>query len=678
MKHLLKLQYALVLLAVLMLPCLRMSAQSAVSQVSGVVKDGTGALISDAEVEMKSADTNIIHTVHTDERGAYTIPSLPIGPYVLQVKKQGFSTYVQTGITLEVNSNPELNVSLQVGLVTQEVEVQSVGLMVETQDTAVTQVINPQQVVDLPLNGRQPTDLIALSGGSVNAGSAGGAINTLDYPTAVAYSVAGSQPNATNYYLDGAQNVDFRTNVGLPMPFPDALAEFSLGISAMPANLGAHPGGAVNGVTRAGTNRFHGSGFEFVRNGILDATARTYPTTTGAIAAGVRDTLVRNQFGGTIGGPIRKDKIFFFAGYQGTFSNATVGSTTTVVPTPAMLSGNFQAFLAPGSGCPGAGSFLKSAYTTAPGSNIIQPALLQTPSAVLAAKVAALIPSAAYDVCGDYSYQGPATITTENQGVGRVDWQRTAKDSIFGRYYFTHYVQPSQFTSGNLLSTSGVGLADFIQTVAIGDTYIVGTHGVNTLRLSFDRTATVRASNPQIPTLCSLGMNASCPVANQISAYKAAPGFLGYDYENSYGASEEFAWTNGKHQVNAGFTFTNVQMNNDGLFQLNPAPTFNGGWTGQTLSDFITGNVDGYSQGNGQLGRDGQKQPSAYIQDAWKVAPRLQLTGGLRWDPFLPQHNKYSEDSDFSLADYAVGTVSKQYVNAPPRHYLPRGRRIQR
>ena len=295
------------------------TAQSAVSQVSGVVKDVTGAIVPDAEIQIRNTDTNILHTVHSDSGGAYTIPSLPIGHYQLQVKKQGFSTYVQSGITLEVNSNPEINVGLQVGLVTQEVEVQANASMVESHDTSVTQVINTEQVVDFPLNGRQPTDLIALSGAAVNTNGAGGAINTLDYPSAVSYSVAGSQANATNYYLDGAQNVDFRTNVGLPMPFPDALAEFSLGISAMPANLGAHPGGAVNGVTRSGGNAFHGSAFEFVRNGILDATARTYPSTTGAIASGVRDTLVRNQFGGTIGGPIKKDKIFFFADYQGTW-----------------------------------------------------------------------------------------------------------------------------------------------------------------------------------------------------------------------------------------------------------------------------------------------------------------------------------------------------------------------
>jgi hypothetical protein len=665
-------------LAIFSVSCLHAAAQSAVSQISGVVKDGTGAIVPEAEVQIKNTDTNIVHSVQSNGAGEYTIPSLPIGHYQLQVKKQGFSTFVQDGITLEVNSNPEINVALQVGLVTEQIEVQANASMVESHDTAVSQVINPEQIVDFPLNGREPTDLIALSGAAVNTNGAGGAINTLDYPSAVSYSVAGSQANATNYYLDGAQNLDFRTNVGLPMPFPDALAEFNLGISAMPANLGAHPGGAVNGVTRSGGNAFHGSAFEFVRNGILDATARTYAAASGAYAAGVRDTLVRNQFGGTIGGPIKRDKMFFFAGYQGTLATSTPGGLTTTVPTTNMRNGDFSQYFAVGSGCSGASTatknvYLNPAFTTTPTSNMIQPALLQTPSAILAAKVAALMPTNTIDACGDIAYIPGPTVTAEHQGVGRIDWQRTAKDSIFARYYFTHYTQPTEWTPGNILSisTGGVGLADFIQEVAAGDTYTLGAHGINTLRLAATRSATVRASNPGIPTLCSLGMNATCPVANQLSAYKAAPGNLGYDFENTWAASESYAWTNGKHQINMGFTFTNVQMNNDGVFQENPGPTFTATTTGLALADFITGNVDSYSQGNGQLGRDGQKQYSAYIQDAWKVLPTFQITAGLRWDPFIPQHNKYKEEADFSLLGYTLGQQSTVYPGAPPGMTFP-------
>jgi hypothetical protein len=645
------------------------------SQVSGAVTDPTGASIPDAQVQITNTDTNAKRTTQTNAKGEYTFSALPIGPYRLEVKKDGFTTYVQSGIILQLDTNPTIPVALKIGNVSEEVNVTANASMVETQSTGVNQVINPQQVVDLPLNGRQATDLVALSGAAVNTNGAGGAINSLDYPNAVSYSVAGSQPNATNYYLDGAQHLDFRTNVGLPLPFPDALSEFNLGISAMPANLGVHPGGSVNAVTRPGTNAWHGNVFDFVRNGVMDATARTYASTTGVVPPGVRDTLVRNQYGGTLGGPIRRDKLFFFVGYQGTTQSSTTGAaTTTNIPTAAMRAGDFSAALAKGSGCSIAGQTINSAYTTAPGSNIILPSLLQTTSALVAANINALVPTSGnYDICGDYTYTALPVKVQENQFVGRFDWQRNAKDAIFVRYFLANYSSPSAYTKGNLFSSSGVGLADQIQTLAIGDTYVVGAHGINTVRASFTRTATVRSSNSDIPTICQLGMNATCPIANFLNGAipKTTPGFLGYDYENSYGISEGYAWSNGKHQLNAGVNLLFIQMNGNGTFQMNPGPTYNGGYTGVTMADYVTGNADAYGQGNGQLSRDGQKQPSIYVQDAWKVKPNFQITGGLRWDPYIPQHNKYGQSSDFTLGGYIAGTISKQFVNAPPGITFP-------
>lgn len=679
MKQICNWVYVLAAILCLSLPSAYLEAQSAVSQVSGAVRDPLGAAIPDAAVQIRNTATNEVRTVQTDGRGEYSIPSLPIGPYQLEVKKQGFSTFIQNGIELVVNTNPEIVVTLKVGSVDQQIEITAGASMVEAHDTAITQVINGEEVVDLPLNGRQPTDLIALSGAAVNTAGSGGTINSLDYPTTVAYAVAGTQPNATNYYLDGAPNLDYRTNVGLPMPFPDALAEFSLGISSMPANTGVHPGGAVNSVTKSGTNKWHGSAFEFVRNGALDATTRTYSpaaavgSTPAAPAAGAPDTLVRNQFGGTFGGPIKKDKLFFFGGYQGTLASSTLGNLTTVVPTVAERNGDFSAGLS----SPCQATTLKPAFVTAPGSNVIQPTLLQTPSAALAAKILALIPSDNFlDACGTLRYQGPPTITREHQGVGRLDWQRNAKDTIFARYFFTHYAQPNQFTGGNLLSTNSVGLSDMVQTVVFGDTHILGSHGLNTLRGTYDRTASVRTSASGIPDICSLGMNAYCPLKNFINAWPATgatpkPGFLGYDFENSFGGSEAISWTVGRHQLDAGFTFIHVQMNNDGLFQVDPNPTFTGSITGNVLADFVTGNAGGFTQGNGQLGREGQNQPSLYVQDNWKVLPRLQVTGGLRWDPFLPQHTKYGQTAAFTLAGYQAGTVSKQFINSPPGMTYP-------
>ena len=184
---------------------------------------------------------------------AISIPNLAPGPYRLQATKEGFSTFKQSGIVLQVNSSSAINVTLQVGAVSESVSVEANAAMVETHSNSVGQVIDQQRVVDLPLNGRNVAQLITLSGAAV-AGTAGGLASNLNYPTAVAVAVAGSQPNATNYFLDGGTHIDPRTNVGLPLPFPDALQEFKVETSTLPANYGSHPGGAVNVVTKSGTN----------------------------------------------------------------------------------------------------------------------------------------------------------------------------------------------------------------------------------------------------------------------------------------------------------------------------------------------------------------------------------------------------------------------------------------
>ena len=273
----------------------------------------------DAEVKITNTDTGAMRTTQSKTDGSFAFPELAIGPYKLEVTKQGFQSYVQSGIVLQVNTNPTVNVSLQIGSVTQTIEVQSNAAMLETQSNSVGQVISPEQVVDLPLNNRQPTQLIALAGGTVNTGSnSSGLVSNLDYPSAVSFSVAGSQRNGTNYLLDGAANMDYRTNIGSPMPFPDALQEFKVETSTVPANSGSRPGGVVSAITRNGTNQFHGNVFEFLRNGVMDAASYNFPAINGTLAKPTYDNLKRNQFGGVIGGPIRRDKIFFFYGIQAT------------------------------------------------------------------------------------------------------------------------------------------------------------------------------------------------------------------------------------------------------------------------------------------------------------------------------------------------------------------------
>ena len=305
------------------------------AQIHGAVTDATGAAIPAAQIKATQIETGQLRTAVSAADGSYSLLNLAVGPYRLEVGSPSFSNYVQTGIILQVGANVTINVGLQVGAVTQEVQVSSNAAMVETQDTSLSEVIDQRRIVDLPLNGRQATDLILLAGGAVVAPSAAGRfITTHDYPTAVGVSVAGGQANSNNYLLDGADHRDTHSNVNLPYPFPDALQEFSVQTGGLSARSGLQAGALVNVVTKSGTNRFHGSLFEFVRNGNFNARNAFAQT---------QDSLRRNQFGGTGGGPIRKDKIFVFAGYQGTRERTAPPTSISFVPTAATVRGDFSA-----------------------------------------------------------------------------------------------------------------------------------------------------------------------------------------------------------------------------------------------------------------------------------------------------------------------------------------------
>src|SRR5437867_1034542 len=302
-----------------------LSAQST-AQISGTAKDQSGAVLPGVELTATQTATGIARSVVTNETGSYVLPNLPIGLYRLEAALPGFRTFAQTGIVLQVNGNPEINVVMAVGQVAETVEVQADAALVETRNTGVGQVIDNVRVMELPLNGRQVTELIILSGAAVG----GGAQNTpRNYPTDI-ISVGGGSNDGLTFLLDGGIHNDPYGNQALPLPFPDALQEFKVETSAVPAQYGFHAAGAVNVVTKSGTNEFHGSLFEFVRNRIFNA------RNTFALE---RDGLKRNQAGGVIGGPILKNKLFFFGGYQGTIQRSAPRALVAYVPTLQMLAG---------------------------------------------------------------------------------------------------------------------------------------------------------------------------------------------------------------------------------------------------------------------------------------------------------------------------------------------------
>src|SRR6185503_19690505 len=304
------------------------------AQIGGTVTDASGAVLPGVEMTATQTATGLVRSVVSNETGAYTLANLPIGPYRLEAVLPGFRTFSQIGIVLQVGANPVINVSLEVGQVSETVEVQADAALVETRSTGVGQVMDNVRVMELPLNGRQVTELITLSGGAVGGGVQNSPRN---YPTDI-ISVGGGSNNGVTFLLDGGIHNDPYGNQTLPLPFPDALQEFKVETSAVPAQYGYHAAGVVNVVTKAGTNEFHGSLFEFVRNRVFNA------RNTFALE---RDGLKRNQFGGVIGGPILKNKLFFFGGLQTTLQRSDPKGNTTFLPTPQMLAGDWTAYTSP-------------------------------------------------------------------------------------------------------------------------------------------------------------------------------------------------------------------------------------------------------------------------------------------------------------------------------------------
>src|SRR5579871_3375962 len=433
--------------------CSLLWAQGGTSQINGAVHDSSGLAVPAATVKVTQTATGAVRTTTSGADGSYVFPNLPVGPYLLEVTKDGFSKYAQAGIVLQVDTNPTIDAALQVGSVSEQVLVQADAAMVETHSTGVGQVVDSQRVAEMPLNGRDPHELIFLAGMASTAGGSTAINSVRNYPTVVV-SVAGGQGNGVSYLLDGAAHQDPYNSLSLPLPFPDALQEFKVETSALPAQYGYHAAAAVNAVTKSGTNEFHGDLFEFLRNGDLNA--------RDAFSA-QRDTLKRNQFGGVVGGPVKKDKLFFFGGYQRTSLRSDPSQLTAFVPTASMVAGDFTTIAS--AACQGVQKTLNPARGFV--NNQISPGLLNP----VALNLQKRLPQAT-DPCGRTSY-GYVANQDEDLYVARVDWQQSEKNSLFGRFVLGNLTVGSTYDGKNPLSVNTFGFHDLDYALAVGDTYLL-------------------------------------------------------------------------------------------------------------------------------------------------------------------------------------------------------------
>jgi len=449
----------------------------ATAQLSGTVRDESGAVLPGVTVTVTQTETGFTRTVVSDETGTYVLANLPLGPYKLDVSLQGFRSYEQTGIVLQVGAAPTINAVLGVGNLEETVSVEAAAPLVDVQSAGISEVVENERIVELPLQGRRVTDLIVLAGAAVNTGDVSGQRNRQD---SVAISVAGGLRTGVAYVLDGAMHNDPYDNTNMPFPFPDALQEFSVATGGLQAQAGMHSGAAVNAVTRSGTNALHGNLFEFLRDKHFNEV--DYFAPTGADGKKVDDGLVRNQFGGTAGGPVLRDKLFFFGGFQGTITRQTPASFVAFVPTPAMLAGDFTGLASPACNA-GRQVALRAPFVN----NRIDPALFSQAAVTISKRL-----PVTNDPCGEIRYSVPLD-NNDKQIVARLDHQMSANHSMFGRYIDTFENRlPTLSRTGNILTVRrefGANKKARAQSTALGDTMVFGANTVNALRFTWNRTS---------------------------------------------------------------------------------------------------------------------------------------------------------------------------------------------
>ena len=628
------------------------------AQIGGTVKDSTGSIIPGAEIKATQTATGAFRTSTSGADGGFVIPNLPIGPYMLEVTKTGFQKYVQTGIVLEVGTAPTANVIMTLGSVNEQITVQAEALQVETRDSGIGQVVDTQRVLEMPLNGRDPHELVFLAG-MANYPGQSSLQSVRNYPTVVV-SVAGGVPDAVAYLLDGTIYQDPYNNLSLPLPFPDALQEFKVETSGVQPQYGYHSTANVNAVTKSGTNKFHGDAFEFLRNG--DLNARDF-------FAKKRDTLKRNQYGGTVGGPIKKDKLFFFGGFQRTNLRSDSAQNTAFIPTQAMVTGDFTAITSPGCN---SGKQINLPASLGFNNNTISPSLLNT----VALNIVKTMPVTT-DPCGRVLY-GLAAIQDENLGVAKIDYQINEKQSMFGRYTVAQLNVGSTFDGKDPLSLNTFGVNDLDYSITLGHTWVPSPTWVNAFRVGGSRTNVAKIPD-NYASWPSLGANIS-PLAGNVIAITATPEFSIGGVSASPGAShngpllsfyDDVSWIRGTHQVMFGGSFYRQMLNYFSGPNAIGTPMFDGSISGagggaSVLSDFMLGRPATFSQGTLYGFYSRQKYMALYIQDSWKITSRLTLNYGVRWEPSTPVFQKtVAQDEHFDQGLFNQGIKSSYYTNAP-------------
>jgi Carboxypeptidase regulatory-like domain len=667
--------FAAVCLTTILLFSIQAKSQIAgTGNVQGTVQDSSGAVVPRATVTITDVATQVSHTTRTDSAGVYVFPGLITGTYSLAVVTQGFETYEQTNIVLEIGSSIAINPVLKVGKTETKVEVRAEGLALQTEDASYKQTIDSKDITELPLNSasRQITGLLTISGGSSAAPGNDFTGSKYSYQT-ISISIAGGNGNTTLWRLDGGDNQDYMGNGNMPFPFPDAVSQFSVESTALGAQEGEHTGGYVNVVTQSGTNDWHGSAFEFIRNNFIDST-NFYST--------LKDQLHQNQFGGTFGGRIIRDKLFGFAAYQRLDSTSKQNNTQATVPTAANLTGDFSA--TDGPTCEASKKFVQLVDPLT-GAALAGDKYSSPPAYIkqsLALDKYLPVPNSSYDPngCGFVTYTIPLD-EYDNEFVTREDWTINRKNSLYGRYFIDGFQQPAYFYPDNILVTTQSGNIERTQSFALGWVDSFTNNLVNQAHATVMRRVDNRGYAPNDINANTLGVSLYqfAPNGLQMSEGKFTIGggtnSVAHFNDNTLAVNDDVTWVRGKHQMTFGGEWVQNELNIGNVYEGNGIFTFSGEYSGSgpnggtTIGDqnldFLWGTLSAFQQSKEQQNALRGPIPSLYAQDTYHATPRLTLVGGLRWGPNFMPVDYFNRGAVFNYSDFVNGTISTVYPNAP-------------
>lgn len=669
-------------------------------RVSGTVKDPSGAVVPRALLAIINTATGIENNTSTDARGFYAFPSLPVGSYTLSATARGFRAQERKDLGMDADSELQIDLTLPVETRSEDLTVSDTAsqVEVETTSTQMGQVVSATTMTSVALNGRSFTDLLALQPGIVPMST-----QTLDSIVMAGASVAiapsgglnpgnqsisGQREDANGFVVNGGDVKELMNGGTSIVPNLDSIAEFRVLTNNFDAEYGNYSGGIVNVVTKSGGNELHGSAFEFLRNTSLDARNFYSPE---------RSFYRQNQFGGTAGGPIRKNKAFYFGDYQGTRTAQGIDTGLIAVPTASNRTGNFADSAGELTGTVG-GPYFANLLTQKLGYQVREDEPYYTAGCTSNAQCVfpnAVIPQRAWSAPARNLLQyipvpnnGPSTFTTsshgqtvrDDKGSFRADTNSSRWGLLSGYYFFDDYRADNPYPTGQGGATvPGFNALNLgrAQLVNIGLTKTFGAASVNEFRISYMRNANNvgEPSGGVGPSLASqgfvtgVGTSGIVPLAPSIEGVETiifnsftigTPTTNLKQANNTYALTNNFSRVFGLHTLKAGLTLSMEQVN------VNPNPTFNGSFqitgseTGSDLADFLIGIASNYDQADAQAYYGRHKYAGGFVQDSWRFHSSITVNYGLRWDLMQYWSEKYNQNPTF-----IPGQQSKVYPTAP-------------